>query len=118
MKQNDEGNKSTLHIRAANCRTMFKKQEILELIKQKINTDHNLGDKTGGSGHKGFVDYRIDDFETRELSSNCIEITFSYRIFVETEFTYYPDNPPMEYPYVKKIVVDREKQILPDKSTQ
>lgn len=90
---------------------MFSKDEILDIIKRKIEIDEKLGDQTGGSGHKGFVSYQIENFTTRQLSQDQLEITYNYCIYVETEFTYYPDNPPMEYPNKKVIVVNKDKQI-------
>jgi len=94
---------------------LFTKQEILKIIEQKISSDHKLGEQTGGSGHKGSVEYQINDFETVQISPNQLEITYSYNISIVTEFTYYPDNPPMEFPYHKKIVVDRNKEIVSQK---
>jgi len=93
---------------------MLTKKEILELINQKITADEKLGDQVGGSGHMGFVSYKINFFKTRQISPELLEITFSYTIYVETEFTNYPDNPPMEYPHEKTIIFNRDKEILPE----
>lgn len=91
---------------------MFTENEVLEIIKQKIRSDEKLGHQTGGSGHAGFVDYTVDGFQTLQNSPELLEIAYSYRVSVETEFTYYPDNPPAEYCYQKVIVVNREKEIV------
>ena len=42
------------------------------------------------------------------------EIPYSYTVFVETEFTYYPDNPPHEYTREGVARVDDEGRILED----
>jgi len=94
---------------------MFTKQEVLKIIEQKICSDHKLGEQTGGSGHEGSVDYKINDFKTEQISPEQLEITYSYTISIVTEFTYYPDNPPMEFPYHKKIIVNRNKEIVSEK---
>ena len=94
---------------------MLTEKEILEFINQKITADEKLGDQVGGSGHMGFVSYKINHFKTRKISPQQFEITYSYTLYVETEFTYYPDNPPMEYPHERKIVVNRDREIVGEK---
>ena len=91
---------------------MFTDKEIDEIINQKISDDEKLGDQAGGSGHMGFVSYKINHFKTRQISPQQLEITYSYTLYVETEFTYYPDNPPMEYPHEKTMIVNSDKQII------
>ncbi len=93
---------------------MFTENEILELIKMKISQDESLGEKNAGSGHSGFVDYEINLYDTKQLSEDTIEIKYHYHLIVESEFTSYPDNPPMEYPRLKLIVVNKNKKILRD----
>ena len=91
---------------------MFTKDEILEIINKQIGADEKLGDQAGGSGHMGFVSYNLDEYKTKQISKDILEITYKYTIFIETEFTYYPDNPPMEYPRKKVISVDYDKNII------
>lgn len=91
---------------------MFTEDQILDIIKQKIETDEKLGEQTGGSGHKGYVSYQIKNFKSKQILLDKLEITYSYVIYVETEFTYYPDNPPMEYNHTKTIMVNRNKEII------
>jgi hypothetical protein len=91
---------------------MFTEGQILEIIKQKIAADEKLGEQSGGSGHLGFVSYDIKDYKTKQISPEQLEISYQYCIYVETEFTSYPDNPPLEYHLEKVIVVNRDKEIL------
>jgi hypothetical protein len=91
---------------------MFTEPEIIEIIKQKIETDENLGQQSGGSGHLGFVSYEIKDYKTQPISPEQLEITYNYYKYVETEFTYYPDNPPMRYLVSKTILVGQDKKII------
>ena len=51
----------------------------------------------------GFSSYKITDFRTKQISADLLEISYRYSIIIETEFTYYPDNRPMEYPHKKVI---------------
>ena len=78
---------------------MFTKESIKEIIESYIEKTENLGDQTGGSGHMGFVSYNLVEYNSQELPGKKVEIIFKYVISVETEFTYYPDNPPMETEY-------------------
>lgn len=91
---------------------MFKEEEIREIVKQKIETDEQLGNQAGGSGHLGFKGYVLNEVKTKQLSESKLEIRYAYTVYVETEFTYYPDNPPMEYPHSGVMVVDKNKNIL------
>lgn len=91
---------------------MFTEKEILEIIKQKIEIDENLSQQSGGSGHLGFVSYKIMDYQKRLIQPDQLEISYHYCIVVETEFTYYPDNPPMEYHFKNVIMVNKDKEIL------
>lgn len=83
---------------------MLSKEEIENIVRKQIESDEKTGMQTGGSGHSSFVTYKIDDIKTRALKNNKLEIEYRYTIFVETEFTYYPDNPPHEYQHSKKII--------------
>lgn len=91
---------------------MFSEPEIIEIIKQKIESDENLGQQSGGSGQIGFVSYEIKDYKTRPVSPDQLEITYNYYKYIETEFTYYPDNPPMHYLITKTILVGLDKKII------
>ncbi len=87
-------------------------QETIEqLVNQQINKTEKLGTRSGGSGHLGHTSYRIDEIKTRDLGGGRSEISYTYTLMVETEFTYYPDNPPYESTYSGVIVVDKEGNI-------
>jgi len=95
-------------------KNMLTDKEILDIIKRKIESDENLGEKHGGSGHLGYVSYKIKDYQIQQISQERFKITYRYCLYVETEFTYYPDNPPMEYNYQKALIVNRDREILPE----
>ena len=95
---------------------MFSDSELKEIVEAKIKRDEDLGERAGGSGHLGFVSFEllgIQDPKTIVLKDvECCEITYTYVIIVETEFTYYPDNPPYEHKYQKTIVIDPSGNIV------
>ena len=91
---------------------MFTEDEIERIIKKRIEADEMLGDQSGESGHVGYVSYKINDVKMVQLNDEKIKIEYRYTTFVETEFTIYPDNPPMEYPKLKVIIVDKNKKII------
>ncbi|MBN1926460.1 MAG: hypothetical protein JW798_11550 [Prolixibacteraceae bacterium] len=84
----------------------------IDRIKEAIEKEHKTGMQAGGSGHMGFVSYTLNDFKVSFLNDNTKEITFQYTIYVETEFTYEPDNPPYSYPYCKKIHLNSKNQAI------
>ncbi|MBU0476165.1 MAG: hypothetical protein KKF62_18620 [Bacteroidetes bacterium] len=91
---------------------MFTKEEIEELVKAKIESDEKLGEQTAGSGHLSYVSYKLMDFSSKEMPDNNLQIDYNYSTFVETEFTYEPDNPPYEYNHKKRIFITSEKVII------
>lgn len=90
--------------------------EILSIVDSVIRKDEKLGEQAGGSGHLGFVTHHIDNInEVRQVQTNKGQgwkITYTYTIVVETEFTYYPDNPPRQIKYKKAIVIDENGGVI------
>ncbi|MFC2102647.1 hypothetical protein ACFLS7_06590 [Bacteroidota bacterium] len=91
---------------------MLTEEKIKEIVDAHILKTEKLGDRAGGSGHMSFVYHRIDGIESRPLNEGKTEISFDYTLLTETEFTYYPDNPPYESPYKGVIVVNSEGQVI------
>jgi hypothetical protein len=60
----------------------------------------------------GYVSYELKKYSTRQLTPEQLEIAYTYCTYVETEFTYYPDNPPLESRHNKRFVIDRKKKIV------
>lgn len=88
---------------------MLTEKEIEKLIRLKIEKDENLGERSGGSGHLGFVSYTLDEIRIIKQTGTVTEAQYDYTLFIETEFTVYPDNPPAEYPKKGMIIFDAEK---------
>ncbi len=87
---------------------MLTDEKIKDVIESQIRKTEKLGDRSGGSGHMSHVSFRIDDIKSRNLDGGKTEISFSYTLMVETEFTYYPDNPPYEISSSGTCIVDRK----------
>ena len=91
---------------------MIQKEKIREIIIRQIEAGEKPGEQSGGSGHLAYKSYKLDGFDVTPLENNLIKVTYRYTIFVETEFTYLPDNPPGEYPYEKEIIIDETGKIV------
>ena len=88
---------------------MISDEQIRKIILRQIDKDEKPGDRAGGSGHMANKSFRLDGFQVSEKDDNHLEVIYRYTVFVETEFTYHPDNPPEEYRHEKRIVIDRKK---------
>ena len=88
------------------------KEKIAEIIHQKITRDERPGEQVGGSGHLGYKSFELKSIETTELANDSIQVVYDYLVTIETEFTYYPDNPPTEYLHRKKIILNSKGEIV------
>lgn len=70
--------------------------QLHQLVCQDLERHETLGEQSSNSGHLSFVSYTIDAIETPVKTPEGWQITYHYTILTETEFTYYPDNPPYE----------------------
>lgn len=90
--------------------------EVKRIIESTIQRDEKLGEHVGGSGHHGYVSYRIDEvaepMPVQTEKGEGWQITYTYTTIAETEFTRYPDHPPHKYRYRKKIVIDDRGDII------
>ncbi len=95
---------------------MFEEAELEEIVNKIIAQDENLGDQAGSSGHLGNVSCEIKEIGTAKKvesdNGDKWEITYTYTIVVVTEFTIYPDNPPHENTYRKKIIIDEKGELI------
>ncbi len=74
-------------------------------IENWLKKHHNVGESAGGSGHLGSVSLSILSTELTK-SKDRIIAEVQYDISVETEFTYYPDNPPKFTKYNRRFEFD------------
>lgn len=97
-------------------------EEAKQVAKANIEKEHSLGERAGGSGHLGHTSLRnviIEDVQSLEVQGKpCWRITYRYTLVTETEFTYYPDNPPHKASYTKEIVVNGERRIVEQPSKE
>ncbi len=94
---------------------MFSEDEIREIINHKIESDELTGYQGGGSSHLAYKTCRMNSFEASRISLREIEIIYQYTVYVETEFTYFPDNPPAEYQHKKIIIVNSKGEVIREK---
>ncbi len=69
---------------------------IWEVVKAHLARTGNAGDGVGSGGHLGFVALSINTISDPKNTGDGWQVTFDYTITIETEFTTYPDNPPMQ----------------------
>jgi len=92
---------------------VFTGEELRKIVDSHIRGRERLGEQAGGSGHLGYVSYALGEIgEPVRGEGGVWEIPYSYTVLVETEFTYYPDNPPHEYRREGVARVDDEGRIL------
>ena len=87
---------------------MITKEKLEKVIAEKIESEEQLGEQSGGSGHLGYVDFIIDRIDEPVPTEKGYSVTYSYTLIVTTEFTYEPDNPPYRYPVTKTLVIDKD----------
>ena len=84
---------------------------IKEAVIKALEKKHKTGDRTGGSGHLGFVSLAnvvIDD--TKSVPDGGYRVSVSYDIFVETEFEYSGNDDYNRKHYSCDILVDSNLQ--------
>ena len=72
---------------------MFSKTDILDIVNAEISQDENLGEQVGGSGHLGYVSYKIDRISEPERiqieAGDGWKIIYAYTVIVKTVFIYF-----------------------------
>ncbi len=95
----------------------FTKDAIKRIVASVIERREKLGESAGGSGHFGYTSYNITRIsapvEVQEKGKTLFKVTCTYELVVETEFTYYPDNPPHRFPKEIELLLDREGNVVP-----
>ena len=95
---------------------MLPKSKIEKIVTRVITHDEKLGNNVGGSGHRGYISFVINTLgnPTKKQYKGKVawELTYIYTITIETEFTYYPDNPPHEYKYQKTLIINQNGRVL------
>ncbi len=93
---------------------MITKDEVEKIVRKHIEEIEKLGDQSGGSGHMSSTSYELNKISFNEYEDGCIHVDYSYITYVETEFTYYPDNPPHEYLHERIMVINKDMKIISD----
>jgi hypothetical protein len=99
-------------------KTKFQEEQLKKIIDQDILIHTKLGEFAGGSGHMSYISYKITKIDPPAAithnNQSCYKIHYEYTTYTETEFTFYPDNPPYEETYEKTIIIDQLGKILSD----
>ncbi|PLW92507.1 MAG: hypothetical protein C0592_10445 [Marinilabiliales bacterium] len=96
---------------------MLSKEEILQIILGIIEKQEGAGTHSGGSGHLSGLGIKIDKLNIKNDEGN-IFAEVEYRVIIESEFTYYPDNPPKEYRYQKSFLLSETGKLLSETDKQ
>jgi len=86
----------------------FSPEKIREQVAHKIAKTHQLGYKSGGSGHLGHISFEIDKIEEPQQTDKGWLVDYEYTLIIETEFTYYPDNPPHTEPHIGQLYLKED----------
>ncbi|MFC2084224.1 hypothetical protein ACFLS9_04130 [Bacteroidota bacterium] len=91
---------------------MLPKDRVEKIVKKVIEKEEKLGEQSGGSGHLGYIDYKIDKIsDPRKVEEGWV-IDFDYTTIITTEFTIEPDNPPYQYHHSKSILLDKNGKLI------
>ena len=91
---------------------MLTKDQIESIVRKWIADKEILGENTGENGHPANKDYELETIHEPESTSTGWKVGFDYTVFVTTEFTAYPDNPPYEYPKKGVLELDRQGNLI------
>ena len=91
---------------------MNKLDNIRKIVENKIEVEENIGEISSSSGHLGQIDYYIEEISKPEKLDNGWKVEYVYVTSITTEFTIYPDNPPMENKHKKYIIINEEGTIV------
>jgi hypothetical protein len=95
---------------------LFTEAQLKDIVMRRIMVDEGLGEHVGGSGHLGSVDAYIDKIENPEEmvheGRKAWKVTYVYVKTITTEFTIYPDNPPIEYVNKQSVLISEEGELI------
>ena len=95
---------------------MFTDTQLRDIVMRWIEVDEGLGTHTGGSGHMGHIGAHIEEMgnpvETTHDGRKAWKVTYVYVKSITTEFTIYPDNPPMEYVNRQTSLISEEGKVI------
>ena len=95
---------------------MFTEAQLRDIVMRRIEADEWLGTHTGGSGHLGHIDAHIEEIgspvETLHDGRKGWKVTYVYVKSITTEFTIYPENPPMEFVNRQTALISQEGEVI------
>lgn len=91
---------------------MLSDEKLMAIINAWLESSPESGEKAGGSGHLSYVSFSVDRIVKKEKTEEGWIVDFEYTQHIETEFTYYPDNPPYKYPFSKRVLVKENGEVV------
>jgi hypothetical protein len=91
---------------------IFTEEHIQRALQHRLDRIENAGEHAGGSGNLGEISVKITKIEPAEsVAPLRWRVAFEYTVFVVSEFTSYPDNPPHESHYRSAVLFDETGEI-------
>ncbi|MBD3318878.1 hypothetical protein GF342_03130 [Candidatus Woesearchaeota archaeon] len=98
---------------------MLDTEYLKKLFAQEIEKEETLGDSAGTGDHMAHYSFVIDRiYDPRPVTKGnrtVLKCACLYTVSRMGEFTIYPDNPPMEWTYLKIVYVDEGKVVESEK---
>ena len=95
---------------------MFTEAQLRDIVMRRIEADEGLETHTGGSGHLGHIDAHIEEIgspvETAHDGRKAWKVTYVYVKSITTEFTIYPENPPMKLLNRQTALISQEGEVI------
>ena len=86
------------------------RERIKSIVMSIITTDEKVGETSGASGHLADKSLKIDKLDIKEVEKGYI-VNVEYSVYISTEFTYEPDNPPYHYTKHKEINLTKDLSV-------
>ena len=90
--------------------SMLSEDKIKAILLEFLKKQEGTGTQTGGSGHLSDIGVFIDKLVISDQTEE-VEVSVEFIVLIETEFTYYPDNPPKEYKYIQNFKIKMDGKI-------
>ena len=90
--------------------------KVKKKLKDYLDNKHKAGERTGGSGHLGFLsieNINVENIQRKPGQEPCkYEISYKYDVFVETEFEHTGDANFGKKHYTDKVTMDENYVII------
>ncbi len=91
---------------------MLSRDELESIVNTQISTIEKIGEHGSSSGHMSSVSYILNKLDFYNIENGNIKIHYTYTKYIETEFTYYTDNPPYEYNINRVMIINKKNKSI------